>query len=217
MFAHYGRRRDAGVDSRGNGIPARPASKSFGCGDFSSVVEFLIIQEETLKFKITSTCKGGPYVFCRTEPPHPNRNSSGLYRLHRVVMENSLGRLLKPHEVVHHKDEDGHNNSIDNLELHTRASHSREHNKPKPPVKVKCPRCGKRFEMLTSDYEFKRKTNKTGVYCSRSCGAMAQSQDLPHGYSRYRKGCRCEICRAANAERMRKYNKDASLKGKARA
>lgn len=36
---------------------------------------------------------------------------------HRVVMENYLGRELKPEEVVHHIDEDKSNNDISNLKL----------------------------------------------------------------------------------------------------
>jgi len=36
---------------------------------------------------------------------------------HRVVMERHIGRLLKSHETVHHKDGNRLNNSLDNLEL----------------------------------------------------------------------------------------------------
>lgn len=53
-------------------------------------------------------------------------------RVHRAVMESYLGRKLLPTEIVHHKDHNKMNNSIDNLEL--LGSH-REHKllrHPKP-------------------------------------------------------------------------------------
>lgn len=46
---------------------------------------------------------------------------------HRLVMEAHLGRALLPSEVVHHKDGDGLNNAIENLELMTQSEHQREH------------------------------------------------------------------------------------------
>ena len=48
-------------------------------------------------------------------------------REHRHIMEQKLGRVLSPSELVHHVDEDKHNNSPDNLELTTRADHARIH------------------------------------------------------------------------------------------
>jgi hypothetical protein len=32
-----------------------------------------------------------------------------------------------------------------------------------------------------------------------------QQQQIRHGINRYRAGCRCEVCRAANAAQMRRY------------
>jgi len=46
---------------------------------------------------------------------------------HRYLMEQKLGRPLSRYEVVHHKDGNKQNNSIDNLELKTLPEHSREH------------------------------------------------------------------------------------------
>lgn len=46
---------------------------------------------------------------------------------HSVVMEAHIGRLLLQNEVVHHVDGDRQNNSIENLQLMTRAEHTRLH------------------------------------------------------------------------------------------
>ena len=48
---------------------------------------------------------------------HPSANKEGYVMEHRLVMEKSLNRFLTKEEVVHHKDGDKRNNSIENLEL----------------------------------------------------------------------------------------------------
>jgi len=47
--------------------------------------------------------------------------------LHAVVMEEHIGRPLQPDEVVHHIDRNKHNNDLSNLQLMTRAAHTRLH------------------------------------------------------------------------------------------
>jgi hypothetical protein len=58
------------------------------------------------------------YVFLNI-PEHPLSNARGYVREHRLVMEEHLGRPLKPSEQVHHRDGDRTNNDISNLELWT--------------------------------------------------------------------------------------------------
>lgn len=48
-------------------------------------------------------------------------------KLHRYLMEVKLGRKLLPTEIVHHKDFNKINNSIDNLEILTRSEHNKIH------------------------------------------------------------------------------------------
>lgn len=52
--------------------------------------------------------------------------NKGRYQ-HVVIMEESIGRRLRKHEVVHHKDRNRSNNSPENLQLMTRSSHMRLH------------------------------------------------------------------------------------------
>ncbi|MBK7381665.1 MAG: HNH endonuclease [Ignavibacteriales bacterium] len=59
---------------------------------------------------------------------HPH-NMTGYYYEHRLVMEKELCRYLESYEMVHHKDGDKLNNSIENLELvGSRSAHLKMHN-----------------------------------------------------------------------------------------
>ena len=46
----------------------------------------------------------------------------------RWIMEKYLGRRLYPAEIIHHINEDRQDNRIENLEVRTMGSHSKQHN-----------------------------------------------------------------------------------------
>jgi len=50
-------------------------------------------------------------------PKHPNSTQHGYVCEHRLIMEKKIGRVLTKNEVVHHKDGNRLNNSIENLKM----------------------------------------------------------------------------------------------------
>lgn len=78
----------------------------------------------------TATAGGSDKSPTKRPPAYPYkkiRNESTLRDQHRLVMEAHLGRKLERHEAVHHKNGNGFDNRIENLEVLTIAEHSRLH------------------------------------------------------------------------------------------
>jgi len=98
---------------------------------------------------------------------HANAWKNGYIAEHRLVMSHALNRPLKVTEIVHHKNGDPHDNSLSNLEIHTRASHAKHHQDLLRPQRKKyqakvCARCQKLFIATHNNYGRNR-------YCSRAC------------------------------------------------
>ena len=121
-------------------------------------------------WKIKCQMKNGPYIAVKTIPPHPKaRKSDGYIMLHRVIMENHLGRILEDDEEVHHKDENTRNNSIENLEVRLRGEHQRHHalGRGKQVATFKCPNCERIFQKDRSKSHLVNKRRMT--FCSIQC------------------------------------------------
>lgn len=81
-------------------------------------------------------------------PEHPNATQNGYVLEHRIVVENSIGRLLGPGEIVHHINSIKKDNRIENLEITSQSEHASHHGflRGKKYVLLKCPSCGLFFE-----------------------------------------------------------------------
>lgn len=100
------------------------------------------------------------------------RPDGSMFRvlLHRRVWADAHGPIPAGH-VVHHRDENTGNNSIENLELMERGAHNSMHKVGRLPathksVSFECRVCGRRVE---------RKQTGEGKWCSMTCKNAAAS------------------------------------------
>jgi len=103
--------------------------------------------------------KGYRLIYC---PNHPNCDIKGYYPEHRLIIENSIGRILFWEEIVHHINHNKLDNRIENLKIMNRGAHKWLHvRESTPPLIYKffCKQCGK--ECSTP--------KKNSKFCSRSC------------------------------------------------
>ena len=131
-------------------------------------------------WNIQKTVSKGNYIYA-VVPEHPKATRNHYVLMHRVIMENYLGRMLEDNEVVHHKDHNKKNNSIDNLELLTYREHNELHSKEhgRKIVKLKCPWCEKEFTRYRNLTHLQKPSKYNCTCCSHSCkGKLYRSIQL---------------------------------------
>jgi hypothetical protein len=108
---------------------------------------------------------GNDYIFAKGYTEHNNK----VRYVHRIIMEQSLGRSLEFNEVVHHKNGDKKDNRLENLELVTRSNHSKTHAHRVKYIDIHCPECTKSFTLRPNIYRNRLKKGKGLIFCSRQC------------------------------------------------
>jgi hypothetical protein len=109
----------------------------------------------------------GDYLYAIVRD-HPNKTKNNYVLLHRIVMENLLGRILNTNEVVHHKNENKKDNRGENLELLSKTEHAALHaTVGNRMLTLCCPNCGIIFERRRNQTHLIKRGSFTS--CSRRC------------------------------------------------
>lgn len=108
--------------------------------------------------------KNGNYELIVAPPEYPGKKYRGRYCYkHSYVWWKNTGELLKPGEVIHHKNDNKFDNHYRNLEKHTNSNHAKLHNKIITVPNTKCSYCKKEFRIRP--WKLKRKYR----FCSKKC------------------------------------------------
>lgn len=127
-----------------------------------------MLEKGAVSWKIKKVVSKGDYLYAVVDD-HPRRTKNNYVLLHRVIIENHLGRILNHDEIVHHKNHDRKDNRIENLEVMTNKEHSKHHaaTKGRKYAELKCPNCDNIFHReLRQTF-----VQKGGSYtcCSKRC------------------------------------------------
>lgn len=124
----------------------------------------------------------GDYMYA-VVPEHPRATKNHYVLMHRVVMENFLGRMLKDNEVVHHIDHNKKNNDISNLELLTNSNHSKIHAREHGRLMMNliCPWCKQEFVQERRATHLVRPSKYHCTCCCNTCRGKLYRYIQMHG------------------------------------
>lgn len=109
------------------------STKSCGCLQREGSRERMLKRNQEHRGRAHPSWRGGRnvdkegYILIHN-PDHPRAFGRGYVFEHRLVMEQRMGRYLRPEEVVHHIDGNHQNNNPENLHVfQTNTAHLRWH------------------------------------------------------------------------------------------
>lgn len=116
--------------------------------------------------------RNGKYILVLAPQEYPGKKYRGLYCYeHHLVWWMKTGESLKAGEVIHHKNDDKHDNRFVNLKKMTNREHSKLHGAEKTITMVilECTQCGSSFKKQKRFFKFFFKKGQKNWYCNRKC------------------------------------------------
>lgn len=120
-------------------------------------------------------------------PEHKDAGTQGHVYEHRLLAEKVVGRQLTKNEIVHHKDGNKQNNSLDNLEVLSKYEHQRVHAQERAlkisgdANKMRCAYC-KEYDLPSNMYVRKTIYQAWHRECANEYKAVKSPKTGPYKY-----------------------------------
>ena len=112
----------------------------------------------------------GNYILVIAPEDYPGKKYRNKYCYeHQLVYWLNNSKLVPNGYLIHHKNENKHDNRIENLELLSVVYHSKLHSPIIKPITLNCSNCKKEFEIKRHFYNYKLKCGQKEFFCSRRC------------------------------------------------
>lgn len=172
---------------------------AFGAVQSSLEVRMKKASDGAFGWKIEKIVSKGDYNYAVVFE-HPCATKHGYVLEHRIVVENHLGRLLNPNEVVHHKNGEKKDNRIENLDVLPGQVHARLHGMEQGQkwCELKCPNCSGIFHRPLRQ-TFLQKSSRFTTCSPRCRGQLSRLIQL--------NGLTPEVEQAISGNLVREYRK----------
>ena len=125
--------------------------------------------------------KNGNYILVVSPKGYPGKRYRGKYVYqHQLAWWINTGELVPDGYVIHHKNEDRHDNHFENLEMIERKIHAVIHKPGYGFIELVCDICGKTFQRSLSMYNRKQRflsnhgLTKSKTCCSKTCAGKVK-------------------------------------------
>lgn len=118
--------------------------------------------------------KNGPYILVKAPDDYPGKKyrDKYIYEHHLVWWKNNSEIIDAKIYLIHHINDNKHDNNIKNLQKLSKKEHDNLHGKKLKKIhriKLNCNKCDKVFLKKGNSYRFTVKQGYNKFYCSRKC------------------------------------------------
>lgn len=113
--------------------------------------------------------KNGPYILIKAPEEFPGKKYRNKYAYeHTIVWWENTKSIPPKGYILHHRNEDKHDNRFENLELISIGTHSAKHKFKNKKLAIICSHCKNAFLRKPNEHNYKINRGQERFYCCKS-------------------------------------------------